>query len=140
MIVDDSPTDRFVIKRIVERGGLAKTTLEFPSGFEALEYLKDGERFAQETGPFPPPVLILLDINMPRVNGFEFLAELHALIESQQIPSDSVSVAMLTSSGDSTDLERAGEFSEVLDYLVKPLNLERAVRVAEKAAASCGAS
>jgi len=112
MLIDDNKIDQMMYDRIIKRSGVVETTMPFFLATDALEYLKsDGAKM---------PDLILLDINMPRMDGFEFLEAAVAAFGDGFAPV----VVMLTTSLDPKDEARAGQFSVVRDYLNKPLTDE----------------
>jgi len=74
MIVDDNPVDLFVGKRTMEISGYAKNVLLQSSAVEALKYLKENA-----DQPKRLPNIIFLDLNMPLLNGFQFLQQFQAL-------------------------------------------------------------
>ena len=112
MIVDDSSFDQMVYERIVARSNVVETLLQFTDPIKGLAYLKDGW--------MPKPDLILLDVNMPGLNGFEFLE--HATEEVG--PGLCPVIIMLTTSLNPSDEERARSFAIVKDFLNKPLTDE----------------
>ena len=109
MVVDDNQIDQMMYKRIIDRSGLVGHTLSFPLAEDALEYLK--------SDALPQPDLILLDINMPRMDGFEFLEAATA----QLGPNFCTVVVMLTTSLDPRDEQRAKQIAAVKRFLNKPL-------------------
>ena len=109
MIVDDNEPDQFLSKYIVEQFAPTAEILQAYDGLEALEILDTLDQ---------QPDIILLDINMPRMNGHEFLEEY-----DQRENNGSV-VVMLTSSALGVDKDRALSFGCVKKYLTKPLNEE----------------
>lgn len=113
MLIDDNQIDQMLHERIVERSGLVETVISFLYADEALEYLKVDQQ--------PRPDVILLDINMPRMDGFEFLEAVNLL------PSElkSMIVVMLTTSLDARDKKRADNFDLVKGFMNKPLSQER---------------
>ncbi len=110
MLIDDEEVDQMMYTRILLRSGLTDDVISFTSASDALEYLTD---------PNQPPVdLILLDINMPRMSGFEFLEAVRERIGlSFSIPI----VMMLTTSLNPKDKQRAAEYAIVKAYVNKPL-------------------
>ena len=110
LVIDDDDSFHFLCKRVFERSGEDIEMKSAYDGVEALELLKSGE--------YKPDVM-LLDINMPRMNGHEFL-EAYQSLSFGRIPI----VAMLTSSDQEEDRERVLSYSFVRDYLTKPLRKE----------------
>ncbi len=119
MIIDDESFDQKMYKRIIDRSGLVEKTLSFSAADHALTYLQEN--------PDQPIDLILLDINMPRMNGFEFLD-----IATRELGPKfaKVCIVMLTTSLDPNDRERAASFEIVRDFLNKPLTLDDLRRLA----------
>jgi CheY-like chemotaxis protein len=110
MVVDDSPTDLLFASIMLERAGVARSLCMLESANDALAQLAHA----------PHVDLILLDINMPGMDGFDFLAAYQA---SSLRP---VPVVMLTSSPDPADELRARSHSFVRGYLIKPLTVAAA--------------
>ena len=93
---------------------LAENAVTHTNPNRALEYMRNAS-----LGIVPKPDLIFLDVNMPFMNGFEFLTELEA-IDQDYYPY----VVMLSSSVDDEDIARAREHWSVLRFLHKPLTIE----------------
>lgn len=110
LVVEDNESYQFLTEMIVMEVDEAITIHKAYDGIEALEMIN-------EQGIEPD--IILLDINMPRMNGHEFLTEF-AKIRNGDIPV----VAMLTSSDQTEDKQRASNYDFVRDYIVKPLQPE----------------
>ena len=114
-VIDDDDSFHFLCERVFKRSGEEIEMSSAYDGVEALEILKSGTY---------QPDLILLDINMPRMNGHEFLAAYQSL-DFGPIPI----VAMLTSSDQDLDREKASKFSFVRDFMVKPLRKENITKL-----------
>ena len=110
LVVDDSEPDLLYTRIVLERAGITQDVLPFDSAAEALHWLQQPD--------CPGADLILLDINMPGMNGFEFLSA----YSSQTAQSVQPVVVMLTSSPDPADKEKAAAFACVRGYVVKPIN------------------
>ncbi len=78
-----------------------------------------------------PPLVILLDINMPVMGGFEFLEAYHQLRKKRSELELSSIIVMLTSSAEYEDKKLSHSFAAVKDYVVKPLSVERATELAD---------
>ncbi len=130
LIVDDSEPDREYCKIIFEEAGGFGTLLEAETGEEALALFESYESSRQKYPDSFPPVLVLLDINMPGMDGFEFLAKYEALgpeLEEKGAPPEVV--VMLSSSNNPQEKARSQEFSSVKDFLTKPLTSEMAEKI-----------
>lgn len=119
IIVDDSDLLQFLHKTILEMAGLGENTPAFDNGEEALVYLK-------QRPDHKIPVLVLLDINMPVMNGWEFL---EALPEMEG--HENVYVVIVTSSVDESDRKKSFNYSHVFDFLEKPITVESVSKVVE---------
>jgi CheY-like chemotaxis protein len=108
LLVDDDDVDAMNLQRALDRGKIATTLYRAVDGVEALAMLRDG-RVPRERR------LVLLDINMPRMNGIELLRELRADPELQLTP-----VVALTTSNDDRDRVEAYRLN-VAGYLLKPV-------------------
>ena len=91
-------------------------------GIEAMEYLRREGDFKER----PTPDLILLDLNMPRMNGFEVLEELKADNELKNIP-----VVVLSISQNKDDIARVNKLN-ANSYIVKPMDINEYVNVVRK--------
>lgn len=116
MIIDDSPADQFLAKIAIE---------EFDPRIEVLQAIDGQEALDLLSTLTSPPEVIFLDINMPRMNGHEFLARY-----SQWDTHASVLV-MLTSSDQQNDIDRTMVHNCVKDYLLKPLDSAKLLKLAE---------
>ena len=112
MVVDDSAFDQMLNKRIFDRSNAVQTLIQFTAPVKALEHLVE-----QKT---PAPDVIILDINMPCMDGFEFLERAASEVGSDLCPV----IIMLTTSLDPNDKARALSFDLVSDFLCKPLTEE----------------
>jgi len=109
LVVDDDDVIVLLHNILVEENGLCADPLGFENGKDALDYLN-------EQSDDDLTHLILLDINMPVMNGWQLLEEI------QELPyADRVFVIMVTSSVDIEDIEKSKRFPQVVDYLEKPL-------------------
>lgn len=109
LLVDDDDVDVDMIQRALERSHVASPVTVARDGLEALEVLRGGP----DRPPLPRPYLILLDLDMPRMNGLEFLDELRADARLK----DSV-VFVLTTSSRGRDVAAAYQ-RHVAGYMVK---------------------
>ncbi|MDP2418343.1 MAG: response regulator [Hydrogenophaga sp.] len=111
MLIDDYESDLLFTRLMLERCDQHYEVLEYDSALEALQYL--------QSNPLHGISLILLDINMPGMDGFEFLEVYENLADGKQ--AEAV-VVMLTSSPDPRDRARAEAFGSVRGYITKPID------------------
>ncbi|GGM84525.1 response regulator [Dyadobacter beijingensis] len=114
-VVDDDKIFTYLLKRILEKARIAREIIFFENGREALDYLIHHEGDALKL-----PQLILLDINMPILDGWQFLHEYGKLKPSAPNP---ISICMMSSSSDLEDYDRAMGSGHVMDYLQKPVQI-----------------
>lgn len=131
-IIDDQPLDRLVASRVIRKLSSEATVFEFANGHEALDFIQSSSGMEEQCGPFPPPTLVLVDINMPIMDGFEFLEGLEALAATGKVEDAWFAIAMFTSSCNPRDRERADAIACVRDYVVKPLTIAKFEELLEK--------
>jgi len=117
LLVDDSDADNFIHMRVIKKADIANNVIIKKSGPAALEYL--GVR--AEDGTYPMPDLVFLDINMPGMNGWEFLEQYEKLPEEQKAQ---IIVCMLTTSVSEEDKKKAEKVPQIKSYQHKPLSQE----------------
>ena len=117
LVIDDSATDRYIAKRMAEKNNFAEEVVLQESAIEALKYLLSLEEL-----PHLLPQFIFLDINMPGMNGYEFLDEYIKL--SETIKTNCI-ILMITTSIHPDDLKRAESNPSVIRFLNKPLDKEK---------------
>jgi len=121
LLVEDNPKDVELTLAALEEHNLANRVVVVHDGVEVLEYLR-GE--GDYSGNIPEkPVVIMLDIKMPRMDGVELLKVLKKDPELRMIP-----VVMLTSSRESPDLKTCYELG-VNAYVVKPVEFDKFMEV-----------
>ena len=120
MLIDDSETDLFVNKSIIEIHNKSSVVNSFSNASKALQYLrnldKNSGNFVNEL-----PEYIFLDINMPLMDAFAFLSEFDELQESVK---EYIKIILLTSSMNPRDIQRAHSNKYVKDYIEKPINTD----------------
>ncbi len=113
LLVEDDPGDVFRIQRAFRKTNLASSLEVVSDGEKAIYYLS-GEELYQDRDRYPLPSLVLLDLKLPRVSGFEVLSWLRNKSNIKHLP-----VVILTSSDQQVDIERAYTLG-ANSYLAKP--------------------
>jgi CheY-like chemotaxis protein len=125
MLVDDDPDDIFLHTREIKKAELAVQIIVKENAKQALEYLKEQENSSD--GSYPD--VIFLDINMPAIDGWEFLEKYSKLDNAFQ---ERVKVFMLSTSSNPADKLRAKQWKFVYDYIEKPLTKNTLEDIIEK--------
>jgi CheY-like chemotaxis protein len=122
LIADDDADDRMLAREALEECRLANDVRFVENGLELLAYLRREGRFA-DPALSPRPGLILLDLNMPKMDGREALRELKADSSLRRIP-----VVVMTTSKAEEDIYRTYDLG-VSSYVTKPVTFDALVDV-----------
>jgi len=114
MLVDDNEIDNIINEKIIEANSFADQVMVFQTGQEALDYLGENQD-NQDT----LPEIVFLDINMPIMDGFQFLEDFEKFSDTVL---EKCKIIMLSSSISPKDIDRAASSKYVKKYLNKPLN------------------
>lgn len=118
-LVDDDEVYSFVTKKLMEDSKLVDIIKIYKNGLEAIEFLKKNS-----SKPEALPEIILLDLAMPVMDGWQFLEEY--LLLKPRI-GKKITIYLVTSSISPRDFERAKTISEVSDYIIKPVTKQNLV-------------
>jgi CheY-like chemotaxis protein len=116
LLAEDDEGQAFLVQRNLERAGIANGITHVIDGQEALDFVSRRGRFADRKAA--GPLLLILDINMPRLNGVEVLSEIRANKETAKLP-----VIMLTTTDDPREIERCYELG-CNNYITKPVEYD----------------
>jgi len=122
LLIDDSDIDSVITGKILQLAGLGKDKIMARQAEGALDFLQNPDTFFVSNGiSEQKPLIVLLDIHMPEMNGFVFLENFDKMEASV---TESCKVFLLTSSIDPSDIEHANENPYVVRVLNKPLNVD----------------
>ena len=112
IVIDDSKLDCFIAEKVIRNTGKCESVRSFLQATEALEFIKSSN--AEQ----PIPNIILVDIQMPVMNGFEFVDAF------EQLPAEitkNYKIYVISSSINDVDLNRVHNYPSVIQFLNKPL-------------------
>jgi PAS domain S-box-containing protein len=116
LLVDDDPIILTINKLLLKKNGFNETPFCFKNGKTATEHILNNQILSNKKNNY----LVFLDINMPVMNGWEFLDE----IKKHGIQ-DRIFVIMLTSSSDNFDRKKADSYQNIIEFYEKPLTVEQ---------------
>lgn len=125
-LIDDDEINNFICTNILKKINFCDEVVAYESGTEALKALQE---VVENKDTENIPDVIFLDINMPIMNGWDFLDEYKKLKDDIDKP---VALFMLSSSIYQADVEKSRQYEEVLDFVTKPLNEQVLNEITEK--------
>src|SRR3978361_1915947 len=124
IVIDDGELDCFIVKRIIK---LAYPTLEitaFTDAAPALENMRDTKADFENNC-----TIVLLDLNMPVMNGFQFLEEFEKLPSAVQ---KCYKINVLSSTKNQTDINHLNKFKSINSFIEKPLNKDKVLSLMDE--------
>ena len=118
-IIDDDSIFVFVLKKLLEKNDSFAQIRDFKNADEVLELLSHNEENL--------PDLILLDLNMPIVDGWQFLDKIEKMPYKEKL-----NVFIMSSSIDVSDIEKSKAYATVKDFISKPINNDKLINLLEK--------
>ncbi|MBC7889232.1 MAG: response regulator [Ferruginibacter sp.] len=129
LLIDDDEATNFLSNIIIEESGCALDIKTRQTAKAALKYITDSSQPGCKSGYFPYPELIFLDINMPAMDGWEFLEKYKEI--KNNLPHIPI-IIMLSTSINPDDKLKAMGLSEISDYYNKPITSEMIRQVVDK--------
>ncbi len=121
LLIDDDKVSNFLSSLIIKKTLIAEVVKECSDGQEGLDFLRSLNEISEI------PDILFLDLNMPVLDGWQFLNEFGLLDKRVQMP-----IYILTSSNYEGDLIKSKEFDAVKGYIVKPLSKDLATAIFEQ--------
>lgn len=126
MLVDDNEIDNLINQKMIESSNITENIFVHSGAKSAIEFLKNIEKLAQGPVSLYLPEIIFLDIDMPLMDGFQFLDEFEKLSDSIK---KHCKIVMLTSSLNPQDMNKAKKNQHVLKYINKPLTQDNLKKI-----------
>mgnify|MGYP003630294159 CR=1 FL=1 len=128
MLIDDREIDLFINQKTIEKLPIDANFKTFTSANDAIDYLKTINSFSNLESKFIPNI-IFLDMNMPNMNGFQFLNAFSTLNNELL---ESTRIYMLSSSTSNNEISTAEEHSACNGFVTKPLTVQHVERLLKK--------
>ena len=122
-LIDDDPILQFLFKEIISTLDSVKENLIFSNGREAIDFF-----LIEKHSPENIPDLVVLDLNMPVMDGWDFLDE---FIQNKPKFSKIPVIYIMSSSTHPTDKEKATRYEEISGYLAKPISVDKLTQMLE---------
>ncbi len=125
-VIDDDPIYQIIINKIIQRSEMFSVVTTFKNGKEAIDALHDTVHHKLDTTEILPDI-ILLDINMPIMDGWEFMEKMGLLKSKFSKP---ITVYIVSSSIAAEDKNKSKTYTDILGYLSKPVTINDLVLIA----------
>ncbi|HXI00403.1 MAG TPA: response regulator [Sphingobacteriaceae bacterium] len=122
-IVDDDVVFQLYAKKLIESTQLVEHILQFPDGERAFEYFDENKDVSEKI-----PDLVFLDLNMPYMDGWQFLEEITSITFKKEL----ITIYISTSSSSKLDQDKYASYPKLKGYLIKPLTKVQFLEVLEK--------
>ena len=122
LCIDDDPITLMLCKKVISKAEFSKEIDFFKNGEEAIQYFDELKYEKNKENKITPPNLIFLDLNMPIMNGWEFLDVFSDKDYYLDFPNTKVIV--LSSTIDPKDLNKSKSYPMVIEFLSKPITKE----------------
>lgn len=129
LLVEDDEGMNYLNKKMLEEAEITEHIEITWDGREAIDYLTNQGKYERQDTIYPQPDLIFLDINMPKIDGWEFLAEYKQLSDLQK---GNIIIVMLTASLNPDDRSKAEKIAEISDFKNKAITIETLEEIMQK--------
>jgi len=119
LLIDDDIATNFINKKIIQKANIIDHVQVALNGKEAIEYITSKGKFESDNNKYPKPQMILLDINMPVMDGWEFIEAYQNLDEAYK---KNIIIVMLSSSFNPADKTKAESIPEISEFRQKPMS------------------